>query len=231
MPKTPVAIIIPAYNEAKVLKNTLKDVKATLAASSIAPTLIVINDGSTDQTQSIAEKYADVVLTHRVNRGLGAALSTGIEYVKRSDKFQHLVTFDSDGQHNSNDIIKAVKSLTGGFDVVIGSRFLHAKQQFPKMRKVVLKLSNFITYLFFQVWTTDSQSGFRALDAKAFHAITLHANRMEVSSEFFAEIKKHHLKFTEIPITVKYTDYSLAKGQSNLNSMRVLVKLLYKVFQ
>ena len=228
--KNNIAIILPAFNEAKVIKKTLNKLKAELKKDKTNNfTLIVIDDGSTDKTKSIANKLAHVVLHHRINRGLGAALATGLEYVRRNKGFNYAITFDSDGQHNPKDIKKAILALKKGSDVVIGSRFLTSNHQFPKFRKLILQASNLITYLFFHVWTTDSQSGFRGFNQKAINTIRIRTNKMEVSSEFFAEIKKNHLKFTEIPIKVKYTKYSLSKGQSNSNSFLVLIKLIYKL--
>ena len=225
------AVIFPAFNEGKMLASTISGVRKTLASHQhITADLIVVDDGSTDQTYALAQTWADVTLHHRLNRGLGGALSTGITYVKRQGIYDALITFDSDGQHNPNDIVRAVALLQKGSNVVIGSRFLNPSQRFPKWRKYILMFSNLITYLLFQVKTTDSQSGFRALDQAAFSAITLSTNRMEVSSEVFAEIKRHELKLVEMPITIAYTPYSLAKGQSNLNSFSILVKLLYKAF-
>ncbi len=226
-----IAVIFPAFNEANVIQKTLQAVKAELDIHENKEyTLIVIDDGSEDDTQVVAKKVADVVLHHRHNRGLGAALATGIEYIRRKKYFDYCVTFDSDGQHNPKDILRAVEALEKGNDIVIGSRFLHNKQNFPALRKTILQFSNIITYVFFGVKTTDSQSGFRALNANAIEKLELRTNRMEVSSEFFAEIKRNQLKCAEIPIVIKYTAYSLKKGQSNLESFKVLVKLFYRVF-
>ena len=81
------------------------------------------------------------------------------------------------------------------------------------------------------MWVSDSQSGFRGFNKKALQKINLVTNSMEVSSELYGEIKKNKLKFTEVPISVKYTEYSLSKGQTNLNSLNILIKLVYKLFR
>lgn len=223
-------IIIPAYNESKVIEDTLFDIKQFCRNNNISIDLIVIDDGSTDSTGFLARKYADYLITHRRNCGLGASLATGIEFAKRSG-YDSLVTFDSDGQHDPRDIKKALAKLQEGYDVIIGSRFVGTYTDMPKGRKTLLFLSNIITFLFFGVWTTDSQSGFRALSSRAINSLQINANRMEVSSEFFGEIKRLGLKFAEIPIHIRYTKYSLNKGQKNAHGMGVLVKLLYSVFR
>lgn len=224
-----IAIIIPAFNEGEVIKSSLKDIKNFCKQNNIKAELVVIDDGSSDNTGVLARKYANYVITHRHNCGLGASLATGIEFAKRHG-FESLVTFDSDGQHDPRDIKKVITKLSEGYDVVIGSRFVGTYTDMPKGRKTLLLLSNLVTFLFFGVWTTDSQSGFRALSRHAIDSIEIKSNRMEVSSEFFGEIKRLGLKFGEIPIHIRYTKYSMKKGQSNSHGLGVLIKLIYKVF-
>lgn len=222
-------IIVPAFNEAKIIAETLKDLRATLIKSKIAADILVVDDGSSDDTGIIATKFADFILTHARNCGLGASLATGIEFAKRGN-YDTCVTFDSDGQHDASDIGKTITKLNDGYDVVIGSRFIGTHSGMPYLRRIVLFFGNFITFLFFGVWTSDSQSGFRGLSRKAIQNIQIKSNRMEVSSELFGEIHRLTLKMCEIPIHIRYTEYSLAKGQKNTASMGVLIKLLYKVF-
>lgn len=223
------AIIVPAYNEAEVIAKTLQDIRVTLSHDKIVADIIVVDDGSSDDTGSVAVHHADILLTHAHNCGLGAALATGIEYVKRNG-YKYCITFDSDGQHDPKDIKKALYELESGTDVVIGSRFIGTHSGMPKARRVILFLGNLITFLFFGVWTTDSQSGFRGLSRRAITSLSIKSNRMEVSSEFFGEIHRLKLKFSEIPIHIRYTPYSLSKGQKNTASASVLLKLLYRMF-
>ena len=224
--KMKIAIIIPVYNEAQVIKKTLLDLKKYFKTKKLKNIdLVVVDDGSIDNSGQLALTHANYLLTHKKNCGLGAALATGIEFAKRNN-YDFCVTFDSDGQHDPKDIGTALKKLAN-YDIVIGSRFIGTHSNMPKSRRLILFVSNLITWLFFGVWTTDSQSGFRGLNKKAIQTIRLKSNRMEVSSEFFGEIKRLSLKFSEIPIHVRYTKYSLSKGQKNINSANVLVKLLY----
>lgn len=220
------AIIIPAYNEASVLEATISSIRKVVARLPVPLKIVVVDDGSRDDTKNVASIHADIVLSHRHNCGLGAALGTGIEYAKRNG-FTSLITFDADGQHDPVDIVKAYNALEKGNDVVIGSRFLGSHEKMPPFRRYILWLSNVVTYIFFGIWTTDSQSGFRALGNRAISTLSLVSNRMEVSSEFFAEIKRLRLVYTEIPIHIRYTPYSLSKGQGNTAGFGVLLKLLY----
>lgn len=221
-----VAIIVPAFNEATVIASCLENLRTTLTKNKIKADLVVVDDGSSDNTGVKARAHTDYLLTHSRNCGLGAALATGIEFAKRQN-YDYCVTFDSDGQHDPGDIGKALDQLKSGYDVVIGSRFIGTHSGMPPSRRIILFLGNLITFIFFGVWTSDSQSGFRGLSKRAIQSLNLRSNRMEVSSEFFGEIHRLGLKFTEIPIHIKYTAYSLKKGQKNSQSARVLLKLLY----
>lgn len=223
-----IAVIVPAYNEQPAIAGTLKALRRYLNSERINADIVVVDDGSSDKTGAAAEKYCDYLLTHTRNCGLGAALATGIEFARRGG-YHSCITFDSDGQHDVKDILLALSRLEEGYDVVIGSRFVGTHSRMPRSRRIVLALSNIITLLFFGVRSTDSQSGFRALSKRAIDSIELKSNRMEVSSEFFGEISRLRLNYTEIPIHITYTDYSLSKGQSNSNSLNVLIKLIYKV--
>lgn len=222
------AIIIPAFNEASVIANTIHGIKKSLGNSSY--NIIVVNDGSRDDTAAVAVRYADYVITHRRNCGLGAAISTGLEFARR-EGYHQLVTFDADGQHDPTDIPKALSQLDLGYDVVVGSRFIGTHSGLTLMRRLILYLSNLITFLFFGVSTTDSQSGFRALNRTAIEKLKLESNRMEVASEFFGQIKRAGLKLGEVGIHIRYTEYSKGKGQSNLNGLKILVKLLYQIIR
>ncbi|NMC36422.1 glycosyltransferase family 2 protein [Candidatus Beckwithbacteria bacterium] len=231
MKKPSLCIILPAYNEAPVIVqvlNSLKKYCQTLKQYVIE--IVVVNDGSKDQTAKLAQKSQVTVLSHILNRGLGAALATGLSYAKLHN-FDIALTMDSDGQHDPRDIEKAIKPIVKNqADVVIGTRY-HDLKKVPIDRQFIMHTGSLLTWLFFGVWTTDSQSGFRVFSKKALQIIRLKTQGMEVSSEFFAEIKRHNLKLKEVPIRVIYTKYSRAKGQSNLNSVNVGLKLLLRLFR
>lgn len=222
-------IIIPAFNEAPIIEQTLKILRSTLKRDKVDADILVVDDGSSDSTGQVSKPYVDYLLTHAQNCGLGASLATGIEFARRGN-YDYCVTFDSDGQHDAKDIAKTLQKLASGYDVVIGSRFVGTHSGMPFFRRIVLFIGNLVTYLFFGVWTSDSQSGFRGLSKRAIQNIQIKSNRMEVSSEFFGEIHRLSLRMREIPIHIRYTEYSLGKGQKNTASMGVLIKLIYKVF-
>lgn len=223
-------IVIPAYNEEKVIGQTLDSLPKKMQHFTTLST-VVVDDGSQDKTFLVAKKRKVVVLRHILNRGLGAALKTGLDYARNHDA-DIAVTFDADGQHHYSDIEKVVRPIIKKkVEVVIGTRFKKHGRKVPKSRTFINFVSNIITLAMFQIWTTDSQSGFRAFSKKALEKIELSGQRMEVSSEFFKEIKFKKLKFKEVPIKAIYTDYSLAKGQSLTNSMNVFGKLTLLLFR
>ena len=120
-----------------------------------------------------SKKEGVTVLNHPINRGLGGALGTGLAFIKSKD-FNVAVTFDADGQHDPRDIRKVLQPiLRGKAEVVIGSRTLKNKAQIPWDRRIVIFLSNFLTWVLFGIKTSDSQSGFRAFSRKAIEKIKI----------------------------------------------------------
>lgn len=220
-------IIIPAYNEQETIGEVLKKLPRQINHNVIVHS-VVIDDGSQDKTRFIAEKKTRVI-SHALNRGLGAALATGFAYA-RLKKYDYVVTFDADGQHDPKDIPRLLNPLIESkADIVIGSR-LGTRGQMPLLRRLINWSSNIFTWLLFTIWTTDSQSGFRAFNHKAIEELKIKSQRMEVSSEIFKEIKRLQLTLKEVPVTSIYTNYSLKKGQSITNAPNVVWKLVINYF-
>lgn len=219
-------IVIPAYNEEKTIERVIlsipKKIKYVKRYS-----IVVIDDGSVDKTTEKAKKAGATVISHYINRGLGGAIGTGFEYARRNN-FDVMVTLDADGQHDPREINTIIEGLVKNCtNVCIGSRLKDVKGM-PWYRIIGNFGMNIITYFLFGVWTTDSQSGFRAFSYSAIQKINIKTDRMEVSSEIFSEISKHNLKFCEVPIKAIYTSYSLNKGQKNSNAFKIIIKLIIK---
>lgn len=224
-------VVLPAFNEEVVISQVLTSVKKELKKlPGWQAQLVVVDDGSHDRTGQVARKAGAIVLRHVLNRGLGGAISTGMGYAKKINA-DILVTIDSDGQHDPEDIKKVIGPiLEGRADVVIGSRLFDRKKM-PLDRLIISWGGSILTFFLFRIWTTDSQSGFRAFNRKAMQAIQVKTQGMEVSSELFGEIKRNRLRLTEVPIKVIYTEYSRQKGQNNLNAPRVVLKLILRLFR
>lgn len=214
-------IIIPAHNEETVIASVIKEVQ-----NAGYPNIIVMDDGSKDNTANQAEKTGVTVLTHMINRGKGAAVKTGIEAAKLL-KADIIVTLDGDGQHNPKDIHRMIRKLHQGYDIVLGSR-LKNPTGMPKYKIIANILGNIFVYLLYGLWVTDSQSGFRAYSKNAFSTINTKTDRYEYDSEVIFEIKRNKLKFIEIPIEVRYTEYSMGKKQKmNLkNGIKTFIKMI-----
>jgi UDP-N-acetylglucosamine---dolichyl-phosphate N-acetylglucosaminyltransferase len=219
-------IVIPAYNEERTVAEVVS------SAVKVADRVVVVDDGSRDKTSVMARQAGALVVRHAINRGLGAALGTGIETANRLSA-EAVVTMDADGQHRTEDAARIFDRLAkGDVDFVLGSRMKKGDESgnMPIHRVLFNFIGNLLTFLLFGVWVTDSQSGLRGLSQKAVRSIELRTNGMEVSSEFIKEIKDRHWRFDEIPIKAIYTDYSLSKGQSFFVGVKTAFKLIYRRF-
>ena len=225
---TRVAVIIPAYNEATVIRKVLNQYQSAIKTLSknIRVKLIVIDDGSSDETAKNARLTGVRVIRHLLNLGLGGAISTGLK-IARDEEFDGAVTADADGQHDPHDLIRLISKLAKKqADFIVGSRWLEENKDVPLHRQIGNKyIMNSLTLLFSGMITTDSQSGLRGFSRRAIEKIRLHPQRMEVSTELFAQARQHHLRYQELPIKAIYTDYSIAKGQRSLNGLAIIWRL------
>jgi len=216
-----IAALIPAYNEAQTIAEVLEHTRPHVDV------MLVVDDGSSDRTAEIAHAQGALVVSHVINRGLGAAIGTGFAAAKKMN-VDVVITLDADGQHDANEIPVFVKAIQNGADMVIGSRMLTGFKGMPWYRRVAQLLGNVVTLVLFGAWVTDSQSGFRAFNRYALDKIEIKTNRMEVSSELVAEAKRNQLALKEVPIKAIYTEYSLSKGQSFFVGVKTLVKLVLR---
>ncbi|OGC51213.1 hypothetical protein A2982_01855 [candidate division WWE3 bacterium RIFCSPLOWO2_01_FULL_39_13] len=217
-----ILIIIPAYNEEKMVGKVIDDLKKAGFEN-----IIVIDDGSSDKTGEVSKKAGAIVLTHPVNIGVGGAFSTGMEYA-RLKNYKYLITVDADGQHNANDVKKiALELQKDEYDIVSGSRFLDFKRKY-KPRYLLGLLWNLIIFLFTFKYTSDPESGLRGFNKKALEVINVESSGFEACSEIIIKSAKSSLKTKEIPVTAIYTDYSINKGQKITNATRLFRKLLLR---
>jgi len=216
---------MPAYNEAAVLSSVLSDVCSAVPARRV----VVVNDGSCDATGVIAAKHGVHVVHHELNRGLGAALKSGMILAVALGA-QAVVTFDADGQHKAQHVDQMIAPLLRGeADMVIGSRFLK-NESMPRHRRAFNAIGNVVTWLFHGAWTSDSQSGLRAFNLHALTNLDIRANQMDVSSEFIKEAHRLRLRVAEVPIPPIYTEYSMSKGQSFMGGIRTVSKIAIRKF-
>lgn len=214
-------IVIAAYNEAHSIGHVVKElVKAGYK------NVVVVDDGSTDDTYRVARQHTKHVLQHVINRGQGAALKTGIDYALQNNA-DIIVTFDADGQHRVEDIPRMIEPVKSGeVDVALGSRFLSKGTETPFFRKLVLKGGIIVVWLFYGIKLTDVHNGFRTFSRHAAEQIEITMDRMEHASEILSEIKRKNLSYVEVPVIIKYTEYSKQHGQSSLNALKIFYKML-----
>jgi glycosyltransferase involved in cell wall biosynthesis len=211
--------VIAAYNEAGVIARVIADVRRG------GFPIVLVDDGSADTTSVVAERAGAVVVRHPVNLGQGAALQTGIEFAlyKGADV---IVTFDADGQHRAADIAALVDAVTqDGVDYALGSRFLGCAVNLPLTRRLLLTAATWFTRITSGLSVTDTHNGLRAMTRRGASAIRLRQNRMAHASEILSQIAASRLKYVEVPVTIEYSAYSLAKGQKLGDALSILVDL------
>lgn len=219
-------IVIPAYNEEKVIQDVIREIQAADYKN-----IVVVDDGSTDQTYEKAKAMPGVIaLKHLINRGKGAATKTGIEAAKMLDA-GIIVTMDGDGQHNPQDIARLIEPIKSNHcDVVLGTRLIDPRGM-PRHKILANWIGNAVTWYFYGLWVSDSQSGFRAYSRHASELINTKTDRYEYDSEVIREIYLYKLKYKEVPIEVRYTEYSMGKvhKQSLANGLKTLYKIVWNI--
>lgn len=190
-------VVIPAYNEEKHIANVVKKTKK------YTKKVLVINDGSSDKTESLAKKAGAQVITHKKNQGYGASLINGINHALKM-KPDYIITLDGDGQHNPHDIPKFLHVLDMNVDLVSGSRFLGKQLKCSWKRRMGIKALTLFAFIVSDLHMSDVQSGFRGYKASMLRKIKLEDKQMGFSVELPIKAKKLGYKFMEIPIEIKF---------------------------
>ena len=223
-----VYLVVPAFNEEKTVSQIIEGIAEK------GYNVILVNDGSKDKTLELAieskRKYPNqiFVVSHVINRGLGAALKTGMVLALEKGA-KYIVTFDADGQHEIEDIPKVCKPLVDGeADVVIGARPF---EDMPLSKSFANYIMNALTLIFYGRKVKDSQSGLRAFTAHAADVINIVSRGYGVSSEFIKEISDKNLILEEVTITTIYTPETQNKGTDAIVGLRILTKMVIDLFR
>lgn len=210
-------LVIPAYNEGQVIADVVEAARQTF------PNIVVVDDGSTDDTAKHVGRTGAHLVRHPVNLGQGAALQTGLKYALEQPDARYFATFDADGQHQTQDVEKMVELLrTGEVDVVLGSRFIEQNGQVPWIKRVVLRTAAAVSPTARKLKLTDAHNGLRVLNREAAGRLRITMNGMAHASEIVGFLAGSELKVAELPVDILYTDYSRAKGQSLINGVNIL---------
>jgi len=207
---------IPAYNEARYIGSIV------LQAMQYVDEVIVMDDGSTDNTAVVAELAGATVVRHDKNRGKGAAIQSILAEARKRNP-DILVLLDADAQHDPNEIPALIKAISEGFDLVIGSRETQ-KDKTPRYRRIGQKVIFRSSRIASKADVADSESGFRALSPKAIKKLDLKAHGFAIESEMITRAADKKLKITEVPISNIYT-----KDGSTLNPIRHGIEVLSQI--
>ncbi|MAF37082.1 dolichol-phosphate mannose synthase [archaeon] len=191
----PIALIC-AYNEEKHVQKTIDKTFCYVK------NIVVVNDGSSDNTLNEIKKTKAILLNHKTNKGKGQAIKTGIKYCIKN-KYDPIIFLDADGQHDPSEIPKFLKEIDSGIDIVIGTR-QKRKSSMPLHRRMTNGISSRLLSLAAGTKIKDTQSGYRAIKKEVLENITLVSKRYDLESEILIKAAKNKYKIRQIPIRVIY---------------------------
>lgn len=214
-------IVIPAWREAKVVRGVVERLRT------ICPRVVVVDDGSPDDTGREALAGGAVLLKHTVNLGQGASLQTGIDFALLEGA-PYIFTFDADGQHDPESLALMARILVEkNVDVVLGSRWLGTVESIPPLRKFILKAAVIFTRYQSGLQLTDTHNGLRLFTREAASRIRITQSRMAHASELLDQIGELKFRYAEAPVKICYSEYSLEKGQKLSGLFKVLLDIFY----
>lgn len=220
------AVIIPCYNEAGKIKETI----LKIADLNFEKKIIVVDDGSKDQTfKQVKDSFNDVILLrHKINLGKGAALKTGCEGALKLG-FDAILFVDADGQHSPKFIPEIMEKMEKeNLDIVFGSRKMDSKTM-PVVFYFGNKFLTFVTNFISGAKISDSQSGFKAFKASVYDKLKWQSCDYSVETEIIVNTAKNKLKYGEIFIDTIYNDKY--KGTTPFHGFKILFDLIKYKFQ
>ncbi|MGQ0574688.1 MAG: glycosyltransferase family 2 protein [Pseudonocardia sp.] len=213
-------VVIPVFNEAPVLESVLREVLA------VFPNVVCVDDGSHDGSAEAVLRTGAHLVRHPVNLGQGAALQTGLTYARSRPGAAYFVTFDADGQHGLDDAAAMVElARTGTADLVLGTRFGAGSAQVPLVKRLVLRVAVLLSPAGRRLGLTDAHNGLRVLTRPVADDLVITMNGMAHASEIVSYLGRSRWRVQEVPVSIRYTAYSRAKGQSLLNGVNILFDL------
>lgn len=192
-----IIVAMPAYNEEKYIGSII------LQARQHASEVIVVDDGSTDNTVKVSQLAGATVIKHLENQGYGATIQEILIQAKKRNPAV-VVILDADSQHDPEEIPLLIEAVFQGSDLVIGSRKI-PRDNIPAYRKIGQKVISYLSRFLSGKKLSDTESGFRAYSSRALDVLEPKEKGMAVSAEIISEATKKGLKITEVPVSIIYT--------------------------
>jgi glycosyltransferase involved in cell wall biosynthesis len=217
-------VVVAAYREAGAIGAVVRGLREH------GWRVVVVDDGSGDATAAEALAAGATVLHHAVNLGQGAALRTGFALALADPTTRQVVTFDADGQHPPEAVAQLVAPLQRGeVDVTLGSRFLDpaAAAGVPPLRRHLLHVATWLARQTTGLPLTDTHNGLRGFTREALAQMSLSQDRMAHASEILSQVARRGLRVREVPVVIRYSAYSVAKGQRLIDAVTILWDLFH----
>ena len=211
---------MPAYNESRYLARFLTKL------TKVTKDVIVVDDGSRDDTTAISKRFKVKVLTHMTNLGKGAALKTGCEYAFGHLGADAVIIMDGDDQHDTADLSKFKKALANGAGVVLGVRTMD--KNMPVGRQLGNRLMSQLIYLLFGRYFPDIPSGFKALTKAAYKKLVWNSSGYEVESELAVRLARSKVSYAIVPINTHY--HGKEYGFNLLDAFAILIKIPFWIW-
>lgn len=231
--KSVVAIVIPAYNEERHIKQVIRSISRSVSIGKLKfeVVIVVVDDYSSDRTASVALESGAVVVRHAVNSGAGAATRTGLRYAEIEVKnLAYVITIDADGQHSSHDIESMLTfAVEKNASMVVGSRLHPGNRDTMPLHRLYGNMGlSLISRILFGITTKDTQSGLRLIRADIVSKVSKYTiDRYGFCTEMLWLAKREHVEVLEVPISVSYSKDTLEKGQNNWGVISLVIDLIW----
>lgn len=216
-------LIVPVFNEGQVIGEVITQARKVFA------NIVCVDDGSKDNSADQIRAAGAHLVRHPVNLGQGAAIQTGVEYARSQPGARYFVTFDADGQHQVSDVVAMLERLRAeDVDIVVGTRFHGDTAHIPWIKRFILKTVVMLSPRTRRLGLTDAHNGLRVFNRTVAEQMNITLNGMSHASEIVEMIDRHKWRVVEHPVTILYTDYSMAKGQSVINGVNIVFETFLK---